>query len=351
MLKIYYLPDQRLIEAGQAFTLLDASLEAGIPHTHICGGNARCSTCRVLVTEGLEHCGPRTAAEQEMAQRLHFDPSVRLACQTELVGSGNIALRRLSLDAEDLVQFQDQAMGKLVPGFMGQEKEIAILFADIRGFTSISEALLPYDVIYVLNRYFQRMAQVISAYGGTINVYMGDGLMALFGVEPSGNAVEQAVRAGLGMLEAVEAMNPSLEAFYHQRLQIGIGVHYGWTVIGTIGDPQSPKMTAIGDAVNLASRIEAANKPLDTSFLISEAAYAQVQDLVKVDRHFQMPLPGKSGEYRLHEVIGIAAPPVVSEPEGKILPRSPQFKRHPLGKLKQHLQYLWKALKTLLGWS
>ncbi|PSB24215.1 adenylate/guanylate cyclase domain-containing protein [Stenomitos frigidus ULC18] len=350
-MQIYYLPDGRLVEAGEAFTLLDASLEAGIPHTHICGGNARCSTCRVMVTEGQEHCGTQTIAEQEMARRLGFPDSVRLACQTKLAGSGKISVRRLSLEVEESTQFFDQAIGKLTPGFMGQEKEIAILFADIRGFTSFSEALLPYDVIYVLNRYFRRMAQVIGSYGGTINVYMGDGLMALFGVEPAegqppGKAVEQAIRAGLDMLEAVEDMNPSLESFYNQRLRIGIGVHYGWTVIGTIGDPKNPNMTAIGDAVNLASRIEAANKPLGTTFLISEDAYQQVDNQVLVKQQFQTQLPGKSGEYCLYEVVGMA-PPVRVSRDKSLVQREPIA--HVDGHLKRIINKLWQALKNAFG--
>jgi adenylate cyclase len=309
MLEIYYLPDQRRVDAEQSFTILDASLNADIPHTHVCGGNARCSTCRVLILEGQEHCAPRTFAEQELAEKLAFDSCVRLACQTELTGNGKITLRRLSLDAEDLALFHDQAIGKVTPRMMGQEKEVAILFADIRGFTSFSEALLPYDVIYILNRYFQIMGQIIGRYGGTINVYMGDGLMALFGLEQCENLVERAVRAGVEMLAAVEQLNPSLERLYNKQLRIGIGIHYGWTVIGTIGDPKSPKMTAIGDAVNLASRIEAANKQLGTSFLISDAAYQLVQQQVVAGQCFHVSLPGKSGQYCLYEILDVTTPP------------------------------------------
>ena len=103
MLQLYYLPDEQLVDAKQAYTLLDASLEAGIPHTHVCGGNARCSTCRVLILEGLECCAPRTAAEQTLAEYLHLEPNIRLACQTELVNSGRITLRRLALDSGGFV--------------------------------------------------------------------------------------------------------------------------------------------------------------------------------------------------------------------------------------------------------
>ncbi|MBF2025372.1 MAG: adenylate/guanylate cyclase domain-containing protein [Oscillatoriales cyanobacterium C42_A2020_001] len=308
-MQIYYLPDQRTVEADNVSTLLNASLEAGIPHTHVCGGNARCSTCRVMILEGQEYCAPRTSAEQELATQLQFEPGVRLACQTVIAQNGKIVLRRLSLDAEDMALFFDQATGKITTRMLGQEKSIAILFADIRGFTAFAEALPPYDVIYVLNRYFQRMAQVINRHAGTINVYMGDGLMALFGVENPERAVERAVRAGVEMLTVVEDLNPSLEMLYQRRLEIGIGIHYGGTVIGTIGDPKSPKMTAIGDAVNLASRIEAANKTLGTKLLISEEAYQETQTQVVVGDRFNVQLPGKSGEYCLYEVQDVIPSP------------------------------------------
>uniref|UniRef100_A0A832M342 Adenylate/guanylate cyclase domain-containing protein n=1 Tax=Oscillatoriales cyanobacterium SpSt-402 TaxID=2282168 RepID=A0A832M342_9CYAN len=345
-MQIYYLPDQRMVEAELVSTLLDASLEAGIPHTHVCGGNARCSTCRVMILEGQEYCAPRTPAEQELATQLGFEPSVRLACQTAIAQHGKIALRRLSLDAEDMALFFDQASGRVTSRLLGQEKSVAILFADIRGFTAFSEALPPYDVIYVLNRYFQRMVQVINRHGGTINVYMGDGFMALFGVENPDRAVERAVHAGVEMLATVEDLNPSLEMLYQRRLEIGIGIHFGGTVIGTIGDPKSPKMTAIGDAVNLASRIEAANKKLGTNLLISEDAYQETRAQVIVNAQFNVQLPGKSGEYCLYEIRDVIPCPAydaallakrVISPAKQVAPSRPW------------LIALWKTIQKFFG--
>jgi adenylate cyclase len=309
-MQIFYLPDQRLVETNQASTLLEASLDAGIPHTHACGGNARCSTCRVMILAGQEHCSDRTDAEQVLADQLGFAPAMRLACQTAIAEQGQITLRRLSLDAEDSNEFFDQASGKFSPRLLGQEKKLAILFADIRGFTAFSEAVLPYDVIYVLNRYFQRVIPIITRNRGMVNVYMGDGFMALFGVENPHRAVERAIRAGVEMLQAVEALNPSLETLYGHRIRIGIGIHYGDTVIGTIGDPKNPSMTAIGDAVNLASRIEAANKKLGTQFLISETAYQEAGAQVIVNQRFDVEIPGKTGTYTLYEVANaLPVPP------------------------------------------
>lgn len=340
MLQLYYLPDEQIVDAKQAYTLLDASLEAGIPHTHVCGGNARCSTCRVLILEGLECCAPRTAAEQKLAEYLHLEPNIRLACQTGLMSSGRITLRRLALDSEDLSLFHDQAIGRIAPQMLGREQKVAVLFADIRGFTTFSEAVLPYDVIYVLNRYFRSMGQVIKRNGGMINVYMGDGFMALFGVENPHRAAEMAIRAGVEMLEAVEQLNPYLESLYQKQLRIGIGVHYGYVVMGTIGDLKDQRMTAIGDTVNFASRIESANKQLGTTFLISAEAYREAESQVKTGRSFQIPILGKSGEYWLHEVLGVTT---ASQEEMMWVQRTPQVSWLVL--LKRSLQTGWITLR------
>ncbi|MEG4579573.1 adenylate/guanylate cyclase domain-containing protein [Microcoleus sp. MON1_C5] len=312
MPQIHYLPDDRTIEIDDDDIILEASLRAGIPHTHICGGSARCSTCRVLIVEGLEFCSPRTSPEEELAKKLRLEPEIRLACQTQVAG-GKVILRRLAIDSEDLESFNDEMSGKLISPPVGQEKKIAILFADIRGFTPFAESLLPYDVIYVLNRYFQKMGFAINRNGGMINNYMGDGLMALFGLENPDKAAEQAVRAGVEMLEELEKLNPYFENLYRHQLRIGIGIHCGWVVVGNLGALKNQTVTAIGDAVNLASRIEAANKQVGTSLLISEETYQEVKELAIVNQCVSVQIPGKSGEYPLYEVVGMPPLPVKIE--------------------------------------
>ena len=282
-------------ETGE--TLLHASLRASIAHAHACGGNARCSTCRVLIVDGLEHCAPPNDKETRLAERLHFGPDIRLACQTTV--SGDVELRRLVLDAEDL-----EIVGSS-PRSVGEEKEVAILFADIRGFTTFAETLPPYDVVHVLNRYFHQVGQAIKRNGGCIDNYMGDGLMALFGVEDSSGATLQAIRAGLDMLDAVGRLRPYLQSIYTRSFQIGIGVHFGEVVVGAIGHDETKRVTAIGDAVNLASRIESVNKQAGTEFLISEATYDHARELIRVGKTIEVTLPGKSGEYTLYEVVGM----------------------------------------------
>jgi adenylate cyclase len=295
--------DRKAVEADVSECVLQVSLRAGIPHAHACGGNARCSTCRVLVLEGLEHCGPRNAKEQVLADRLHFTADIRLACQTTI--SEDVKLRRLVLDAEDL-QLTDQRTVGGSPTAVGEERKLAVLFADIRGFTPFAEALPPYDVVHVLNRYFHEMGQVIIKHGGHIDNYMGDGLMALFGMENTTGAALQAVKAGLEMHAAMEQLKPYLETIYSKSFQIGVGIHYGEVVVGAIGGQALKRVTAIGDAVNLASRIEAANKQAGTGLLISEETYNEVREKIRVGKTIRVTLPGKSGEYALREVAGLS---------------------------------------------
>jgi adenylate cyclase len=298
--------NEAIIEVDTETPILHASLQHGIPHTHVCGGNARCSTCRVLILDGLDNLCPRNEREQKMAQRRNFSPNVRLACQTTL--RGDVALRRLVLDDEDRL-LVDQEVAHAAPRSVGEERLLAILFSDIRDFTAFSEAHLPYDVIHALNRFFSRVGSIVAQYHGQVDNYMGDGVMAIFGVDDPANATLNAVRAGLAMLRAVETMQPYFETQFRTRLRIGVGVHYGEAVLGAIGTGERRRLTAIGDAVNVASRVESANKDAGTSFLISRRAYQQVAGQVSTGRALQLSLKGKTGVFELHEVTGLAPNP------------------------------------------
>jgi adenylate cyclase len=312
MARIRYLPDECEVEAAAEETILAASLRSGIPHTHVCGGNARCSTCRVIVLEGLENCRPRTEAEQLLATRLQFDPNVRLACQTRLAGT--VTVRRLVLDEQDAALAEEELRN---PGIdaVGEEKSVAILFADIRGFTAFAESLLPYDVIHALNRYYREIGSIIRRHGGVINNYMGDGVLAVFGLDssskrekpdssaPKRHLVSSAMNAGLEMIEAVTKLKPYFESVHGKSFDVGIGLNYGEVIVGSVGWGADKRQTIVGDAVNFASRIEAANKNAATNFLMSEAAYLQVANEAEVNQCPPWEIRGKSGLHNLLEVV------------------------------------------------
>lgn len=300
---IKFLPEDKAIEIENGHSLLEIATNAGIPLTHVCGGNARCSTCRVAVLDGLELLSERTESEQLMAERLNLTPCIRLACQART--KGDVKVRRLVLDQQDVVESKDQLHHRTA--WAGEEMTLAILFADIRGFTPFAESLLPYDLIHVLNRYFKSIGQVIEKHGGYIDNYIGDGILAVFGCDRQPGTVLRGVTAGLRMLEAVEDLKPYLRDVYGKTFEIGIGIHYGNAVVGTIGWGESQRRTVIGDSVNFASRIESANKEALTRFLISEETYGEVRDHVIARPAITTPLKGKSGEYTLYEVTGLSS--------------------------------------------
>jgi adenylate cyclase len=317
---VYILPDQRLVECRAAESLLTAALRARVPFSHACGGHASCSTCRVVVVEGRQVCSARTAKERAIAERLGLGPEFRLACQTRI--SGPVTVRRLVLDDHDI------ELTDLRPGFrrrargparwalgrrrphgrspvrpIGHQVHAAILFADIRGFTSFSAALLPYDVIHVLQRHVRQLNLAVERNGGVVTSYMGDGVMALFAPDRRRTSPSRrALHAALQILAETDARRPALEELYGRSFEINVGLHYGPTIIGTLwGNP--PAVTAMGDTVNVASRIEQANKEHGTRLLISDATLAELGDEVVVGRTFRCSLPGVAGEHTLIEVL------------------------------------------------
>jgi adenylate cyclase len=300
-IRLTFLPDARDVEASSGETILQTALRAGIKLTHAYGSNARCSTCRTAILEGLENCSPRTEAEEKIASHLQFKPRIRLACQTCVTGHATV--RRLVLDDED-EELAEESMADESVEAAGEERQVAILFADIRGFTAFAERLLPYDVIHALNRYYFQIGRIVHRHGGVIDNYMGDGILSVFGLEETERVVSRALQSGLEMLQAVEAMKPYFESIHGRSFDIGIGLHYGAVVVGSIGWGMGKRRTIVGDAVNFASRVEAANKNAGTNFLISEDAYRQAGHEVEVNQCPPWEIRGKTGVYQLYEVVG-----------------------------------------------
>ncbi|HEY5573933.1 MAG TPA: adenylate/guanylate cyclase domain-containing protein [Anaerolineales bacterium] len=303
MPSIHFIPDDKTVTVEAHETILQSAMRAGIPLTHDCGGKARCTTCRILILDGaMAYVSPRNEKEAVLAGQLGFEPIIRLACQTLV--TGDIRIRRLVLDDSDISLTRLAGPGSSTAS-VGSEKYLAILFADIRNFTHFAEKQLPYDVIHFLNRYFYHMRQVVERNKGYINNYMGDGLLALFGLDDPANAAERAVHAGLEMLREMENLQPYIKQTYGQNLQMGVGIHYGDVVIGNLGNAASERSMVIGDAVNVASRIESCNKIASTRLLVSAAVYDQLGDRVTVGKKSNFTLKGKEDEFQLYEILSL----------------------------------------------
>ena len=257
-------PGGRKVNVSPGTTVLEASRRCGVAHAAVCGGRGRCSTCRVRVSEGLEELPTASPEELRVLERVQAGPGVRLACQ--LMPLADLSVTPLLAPDSGTGRAQAQ------PAYLqGEEREIAVLFADLRGFTSLSEQKLPYDVVFVLNRYFAAMGKAVEAAGGRVDKFIGDGVMALFGIEQGldrgSRDVVTAVRA---MAEQLERLNESLQHDLEQPLRIGIGVHAGPVILGEMGYGTSTSVTAVGDTVNTASRLEGMTKEFGVQLILSE---------------------------------------------------------------------------------
>ena len=298
MPKINFQNDAIIEEDDLSLSILEIALKHGIPHMHICGGNARCSTCRIVIKQGLENILPRNEIEQRLAEKKGMDDCIRLACQTHIKGA--VTLRRLVIDDldADITRHQQDDVGR--------EQPLAILFSDIRGFTDFSERHLPYDVIHILNRYFQEMGAAVLEHHGYIDKYIGDGLMALFGVNDCDASINcfNAISAAFQMIQSLEKVNRYLKQNFDESFEIGIGIHFGNVVLGNIGHRDKVQLTAVGDTVNVASRIEKETKQTNTSILVSESMYFQIKEKVRAGKILNTKLKGKKGSFQLYEIEG-----------------------------------------------
>ncbi len=153
----------------------------------------------------------------------------------------------------------------------GGERQIAVLFTDIRDFTRITETKLPYDVVFLLNRYCRAMGEAIEAAGGRVDKFTGDGVMALFGLETDGpHACRQALAAARHMSTQLVGLNEALAPDLPAPLAMGVGVHFGPAIVGDMGDGRWRSLTAVGDTVNTASRLEALCKVYHCELVVSE---------------------------------------------------------------------------------
>lgn len=257
-------PEGRNVSVPPGTTILEASQINDIPHASVCGGRGRCSTCRVRVNGPLDELPPPADSELKVLRRVGAAPDVRLACQTRPTADLSVT-PLLPPNASPRDGFAKSA------AMQGQEQEIAILFADIRGFTTFSEQKLPYDVVFVLNRYFRSMGEAIEQAGGRVDKFIGDGIMALFGVDGSAEAgATSALRAAVGMSEQLDELNRLLDADLPTPLRIGIGIHTGPAIVGEMGYGPAISVTAIGDTVNTSSRLESATKDFGAQLIVSE---------------------------------------------------------------------------------
>jgi len=271
-------PGGRAVTVPQGFTVLEASRMAGIPHTSVCGGRGRCSTCRVRIASAAGELPRPGTDEQRTLARIGAPEKVRLACQ--LRPSADLAVVPLV----ELARPVGHAEGPIDVPF-GVEREVAILFIDLRGWTGRSEGYLPFDLVYVLNRYFEAVGMAVRRNGGIANQFIGDGVMAIFGQETEPrSACRQALAAAADISRAMAGLNAGLERDGFKAFDFGIGIDAGRVVIGEFGYQEVRTLSATGNTVNTASRLQELTKEFRARLVLSSAVreYARV-DLSGID--------------------------------------------------------------------
>ena len=261
-------PD-RQVNVPKGLSVLEASLRFNVPHASVCGGRARCSTCRIRVISDRGALPQPSRRETFVLTRVGVgsDPAVRLACQ--LRPNADIAVIPLlppNIGA-DFVRNRQRVN-------IGRERFIVSMFVDMRGSTKFAETRLPFDVVFLINRFLGAASQAVIDAGGQPNQFVGDGLLALFGIDVDpATACRQAMRAAALVATNVAHMNHQFAADLREPIQFGVGIHGGEVIIGDIGFRNHKVFTAIGDAVNVAARLQDMTKVLNCQVVISEETY------------------------------------------------------------------------------
>jgi adenylate cyclase len=278
--KVRY-PDDVVIEAPIGMSVLEVSRMARRAHMSVCGGRARCTTCRVQIAGATGELPEQGEQESAALRRIGAPSNVRLACQ--LRPQVDLTVQPLLHPSIVAATHTDAAQE------FGEEREVTILFVDIRGSTSLAEARLPYDVVFVLNALFAVLAEAVEKSAGYYSNFTGDGLMALFGLDGKrAEGAKAALGCALAMLQALDGLNERLAGELETPLAIGVGIHTGQAIVGRMGPPKTPIMSAVGDSVNTAARLEKTTKEVGVPLIVS------VETLRAAEILLSMPLQAVS---------------------------------------------------------
>jgi adenylate cyclase len=293
---------RRSVSQPAGLTILEMSRIAGIPHASVCGGRGRCSTCRVRIVGDERHPLPLPSAEERrVLARVGAPANVRLACQLSPPPGHYRVTPLLPAAAGPIEAYRRQ------PQAHGGEHYVALLFADIRGFTSISEGKLPYDVVFLLNRYFRATGQAIEAAGGRLDKFIGDGVMAIFGLNSEPRvACRQALDAARRMATALDDLNEALSGDLDVPLRIGIGLHAGTAIVGEMGYERAAQITAIGDTVNTASRLETLTKDFGVELVVSQELLDTAGIALADAPHHDVEIRGRQGRLAVRAIARAA---------------------------------------------
>jgi adenylate cyclase len=250
----------------RGLSVLEASLRNNVPHASVCGGRARCSTCRIRVIGDYGSLPEPSRREAFVLNRVGAgaDPAIRLACQ--LRPQTDLSFFQIFLPQTTAARLRSAR-----PTSIGEERYLVSMFVDMRGSTRLAEKRLPFDTVFIVNRFLGAVSQAVIECGGQPNQFVGDGQLALFGLRTDPQiACRQAIRAAAMIAANVEELNQFLCHDLHEPIGFGIGIHGGEVIIGDIGYRDHMVFTALGDAVNVAARLQDITKNLACEAIFSE---------------------------------------------------------------------------------
>ena len=259
-------PDGRIVRVPCGFSVLEASRWAGLPHASICGGRGRCSTCRIRVGQGLEHLPPIAPSEAATLHRVRAKPGVRLACQVRPTRDVSVA---------PLLPAGSHPIGLRIADDGGRELLVTALYIDLRGSTRMAAGRLPFDALFIVDRYVQRVTGAVQANGGHVTSVAGDGIMTLFGADSRATAggAAAALQAAADIWEGLDRLSDELAGELDGPLVFGIGLHTGFAAVGSIQVAGRMSLQFLGDTGNVAARLEAMTKELDCTVIVSSAVF------------------------------------------------------------------------------
>ncbi|GGD02170.1 adenylate/guanylate cyclase domain-containing protein [Aureimonas glaciei] len=284
-------PEGQVIAVPIGTSVLEASRIGGIPHVAVCGGKGRCSTCRVRVIEGQGALPPPHAAERTTLERIDAPSDIRLACQLRPTAN----LRVAPVVTAELPRLDG---GATLAWRAGAERSIVVLFCDLRGFTAMTERRLPFDTVFLLNRFFAAVGEAVESSDGYLDKFIGDGALALFGLgKPQDAACADALIAAARIARAADALNRTLaQELGGARIRVAIGLHTGAAIVGHMGYGRAASLTVVGDTINTASRLETVAKEHDAELVVS------------VELAERGGLPLKAGKRKIVAIRGRSAP-------------------------------------------
>ncbi|MGD0849436.1 adenylate/guanylate cyclase domain-containing protein [Bradyrhizobium sp.] len=254
----------RTIRVPKGLSVLEASLRHRVPHASVCGGRARCSTCRIRVIGDCTSLPEPSQRESFVLDRVgtDSDPAIRLACQ--LRPEADLSFFQIFLP-------HTAASGTSAPSHIGEERYLVIMFVDMRSSTRLAENRLPFDTVFIVNRFLAAVSQAVIECGGQPNQFLGDGQLALFGLRTNRqHACQQALKAAAMIGANVAELNQFLKHDLREPIRFGIGIHGGEVIVGDIGYRDHMVFTALGDAVNVAARLQDMTKNLGCEAIVSE---------------------------------------------------------------------------------